>query len=70
MATVEISIQNRVARLAAGVVLVCNNPTDTVRFVFDDETAEYPSQICLKSANKRWAIRVDDNGEISTTEIV
>lgn len=41
MAIVEISIQNRVARLAAGVVLVCNNPTDTVRFVFDDEWAAY-----------------------------
>lgn len=41
MAIVEITIRERVATVSAGIVLVCNNPTDTIRFNFDEEWTEH-----------------------------
>lgn len=38
--TIEITIKERIATVAAGTVLVCDNPTDTVRFNFDEEWSE------------------------------
>ena len=37
MAVVDITIKNRIASAPAGVELVCNNPTDTIHFNFDEE---------------------------------
>lgn len=37
MAIVDIAIKDRIASVHAGVELVCNNPTDTIRFIFDEE---------------------------------
>lgn len=45
MAIVEITIRERVATVSAGIVLVCNNPTDTIRFDFDDEWAEHDAKL-------------------------
>lgn len=38
--TIEITIKERIATVAAGTVLVCDNPTDTVLFNFDEEWSE------------------------------
>ena len=51
MAVVEIKITNRLASVDAGVELVCNNPTDTINFAFDDEWSAYE----IKSARFSWA---------------
>ena len=37
MAIVNIAIENRIASVDAGIVLVCNNPTDTIQFLWDAE---------------------------------
>lgn len=37
MAEHIITISNRIATANAGIELICNNPTDTIRFIFDDE---------------------------------
>lgn len=37
MALVNIAIRDRIAIAPAGVELVCNNPTDSIRFDFDEE---------------------------------
>ena len=37
LAIVDITIKDRIASVPAGIELVCNNPTDTIRFNFDDE---------------------------------
>lgn len=37
MAVVNVKIENRIASVDAGIVLVCNNPTDTLLFDFDAE---------------------------------
>lgn len=44
LAIVEITIRERVATVSAGIVLVCNNPTDTIHFNFDDEWAEHDAK--------------------------
>lgn len=51
MSVVEITIANRIASAPAGIELVCNNPTDTIQFKFDDEWASYD----LKTARFSWA---------------
>ena len=51
MAIVNITIAERISSAPAGVVLVCNNPTDTIEFVFDDEWSAYE----LKTARFSWA---------------
>lgn len=50
MAIVEITIKDRVASASAGALLVCNNPSDKVRFVFDEEWAEHD----VKTARFAW----------------
>ena len=51
MAVVNITIAERISSAPAGVVLVCNNPTDTIEFAFDDEWSEYD----VKTARFSWA---------------
>lgn len=50
MAEHRIAIQNKVAIADTGIELVCNNPTDTIRFEFDDEWAG----IAAKTARFSW----------------
>lgn len=45
MEIVEITIKERVASASAGIVLVCNNPTDTLRFVFDAEWDSHTERV-------------------------
>jgi len=46
----KITIQNRIAQVKAGIELICNNPTDTIRFEFDDEWSGYD----IKTARFSW----------------
>lgn len=50
MAEHRIAILNRIAVADAGIELVCNNPTDTIRFEFDAEW----SRIVAKTARFSW----------------
>lgn len=50
MAEHRIAILNRVAIADAGIELVCNNPTDSIRFEFDEEWAG----IAAKTARFSW----------------
>ena len=50
MAVVDITIKERIASAPADVLLVCNNPTDTLRFNFD---SEWDSQFA-KVARFEW----------------
>lgn len=50
MAEHRIAILNRIAVADAGIELVCNNPTDTIRFEFDKEW----SGITAKTARFSW----------------
>lgn len=56
MAEHKIAIQNKVAIADTGIELVCNNPTDTIRFEFDDEWAG----IAAKTARFSWEGRYID----------
>ena len=50
MAEYKIVIQNRIASVEGGVKLVCNNPTDSIRFEFDEEW----SGKTVKTARFSW----------------
>lgn len=50
MATINIAINNRIASVPAGLELVCNNPTDSIQFVFDEEWKD----INEKTARFSW----------------
>jgi len=50
LALITINIKERIASLAEEVELVCNNPTDTVQFVFDSEWDSHE----LKTARFSW----------------
>lgn len=51
MAIVNIEIKNRIAVAPEDAELVCNNPTDSIRFIFDDEWKAYSA----KTARFAWA---------------
>lgn len=50
LAIVDITIKDRIASAPAGVQLVCNNPTDSIRFNFDEEW----SNVNEKTARFSW----------------
>ena len=50
MATVTVTIKERVASVPNGVSLVCNNPSDIIQFNFDSEWDAYT----LKTARFSW----------------
>lgn len=50
MALVNIAIRDRIAIAPAGIELVCNNPTDSIRFDFDDEW----NDVSGKTARFSW----------------
>ena len=50
MATITITIKERIATIPNGVSLVCNNPSDVVQFSFDSEW----DSITLKTARFSW----------------
>ena len=59
----KIVILNRIAIADAGIELVCNNPTDTIRFEFDEEW----DAINVKTARFSWNnkyIDVPFNGNV------
>ena len=37
MATVVVTVKERIATIPSGVSLVCNNPSDVIQFNFDSE---------------------------------
>lgn len=69
MAIVEIAINERIASAPAGIVLVCNNPTDTLRFTFDSEWASQSAKV----ARFEWGGRFIDvpfsGNEVKVPEI-
>ena len=50
MATVTVTIKERIATGPSGVSLVCNNPSDVIQFNFDSEW----NSITLKTARFTW----------------
>ena len=50
MATVTVTIKERIATVPSGVSLVCNNPSDVIQFNFDSEW----NSITLKTARFTW----------------
>lgn len=50
MATVNVTIRERIASAPSGISLVCNNPSDVIQFDFDSEW----SSITLKTARFSW----------------
>lgn len=50
MATVIVTVKDRVASVSSGVSLVCNNPSDVIQFSFDSEWDSYT----LKTARFSW----------------
>ena len=50
MATITVTIKERIATVPSGVSLVCNNPSDVVQFSFDSEW----DGITLKTARFSW----------------
>ena len=48
MATVVVTVKERIATIPSGVSLVCNNPSDVIQFNFDSEW----NSVTLKTA--RW----------------
>lgn len=55
MAEVAISITNRIASASAAVELICNNPTDTITFTFDDEWDDYDRKIARFAWDRSFA---------------
>lgn len=56
MSVVNITIKERISSVPAGVVLVCNNPTDTILFEFDEEWDAHE----LKTARFSWGNKFID----------
>ena len=50
MATVVVTVKERIATIPSGVSLVCNNPSDVIQFNFDSEW----DSITLKTARFTW----------------
>ena len=50
MATVNVTIRERIASVPSGISLVCNNPSDVIQFDFDSEW----NSITLKTARFSW----------------
>ena len=50
MATITVTVKERIASIPSGVSLVCNNPSDVIQFNFDSEW----STITLKTARFSW----------------
>lgn len=44
MAVVEFNVQNRIVTPPPGLVLITHNPTDSIKFIFDDEWTEHPAR--------------------------
>lgn len=69
MSTYVIDVNNRIASVSADVELVCNNPTDTIQFNFDDEWTGHTT----KTARFAWEGRYIDvvlvGNEVQVPEI-
>ena len=50
MATVTVTVRERIASVPSGISLVCNNPSDVIQFDFDSEW----SSVTLKTARFSW----------------
>ena len=50
MATITVTVKERIASIPSGVSLVCNNPSDVIQFNFDSEWNSYT----LKTARFSW----------------
>ena len=50
MATITVTVKERIASIPSGISLVCNNPSDVIQFNFDSEW----STITLKTARFSW----------------
>ena len=69
MAVHVIAINNRIASIGADAELICNNPTDTIRFEFDDEWSEHTTKTARFSWENRYIDVVFTGNEVKTPEI-
>lgn len=69
MATVKITVRDRIAIVEAGVELVCNNPTDTIEFDFDEEWSAHNTKTARFSWEGRYIDVVFDGNTVEVPEI-
>lgn len=69
MAIVEITIKDRIATAPADALLVCNNPTDTIRFLFDAEWNAHSVKTARFSWEGKYVDRVFEGNEVQAPEI-
>lgn len=69
MAVHVIEISNRIASVSADVELVCNNPTDTIQFNFDDEWTGHTTKTARFSWEGQYIDVVFEGYEVQVPEI-
>ena len=69
MAVHVIAINNRIASVDADAVLVCNNPTDTIQFEFDEEWSGHSTKTVRFSWEGRYIDIVITGNEVKVPEI-
>lgn len=69
MATVKITVRERIAIVEAGVELVCNNPTDSIEFDFDEEWSAHNTKTARFSWDGRYIDVVFDGNTVKVPEI-
>ena len=69
MAVHVIAINKRIASIGADAELICNNPTDTIRFEFDDEWSGHTTKTARFSWENRYIDVVFTGNEVKTPEI-
>ena len=65
----KIAINNRIASIGADAELICNNPTDTIRFEFDDEWSVHTTKTARFSWEGKYIDVVFSGNEVKTPEI-
>lgn len=69
MAEYIITIANRIASIPANVELVCNNPSDTIRFKFDDEWYGHTTKTARFAWDGKYIDVVFEGSEVQVPEI-
>ena len=54
MSVVNIAIKDRISSVPAGIILVCNNPTDTIQFEFDEEWSAHGQKVARFSWGNKY----------------
>lgn len=69
MATVKITVAERIARVNAGIKLICNNPTDIIRFEFDEEWNGHAAKTARFSWDNKYIDVPFSGNEVQVPEI-